>query len=91
LVKDLPGPFDFVFIDADKDWYVNYAEALIPKIEPGGCITAHNVEDRASHGGGYMSGTDEYYRYMKALPEFETRIHPGSRAGIATSYKKKLR
>lgn len=91
MVKDFPGPFDFVFIDADKDWYVNYAKALIPKIEPGGCITAHNVEDRASYGGGYMSGTDEYYRYMKALPEFETRIHPGSRAGIATSYKKKLR
>jgi hypothetical protein len=38
-----------------------------------------------------MSGTAEYYRYMKSLPEFETRIHPGSRAGIATSYKKGIR
>lgn len=24
LVKDLEGPFDFVFSDADKDWYTNY-------------------------------------------------------------------
>ena len=91
LVKDLPGPFDFVFIDADKDWYTHYAKAIVPKLEPGGCITAHNVDDRASYGEGYMSGTDEYYRYMKGLPDFETRVHPGSRAGIAMSFKKRIK
>jgi caffeoyl-CoA O-methyltransferase len=92
LVKDLPGPFDFVFIDADKDWYVNYAKALIPKIEPGGCITAHNVEERVPElRGGYMSDTDRYFQYMKGLPEFETRVHPESQAGIAISYKKRIR
>jgi len=90
LVNELPGPFDFVFIDADKDWYTNYAKALVPKLEPEGCITAHNVEEpRAAHRGGYWGGTDEYYEYMKSLPEFETSIHPQSRAGIAVSYKKK--
>lgn len=92
LVKDLPGPFDFVFIDADKDWYLNYAKALIPKIEPGGCITAHNVEERVpALRGGYISDTDRYYQYMKDLPEFETRVHPISQAGIAVSYKKRIR
>jgi len=92
LVNDLPGPFDFVFIDADKDWYINYAKALIPKIEPGGCIAAHNVEERAfPHRGGYVSDTDRYFQYMKDQPEFETRVHPGSRAGIAMSYKKRIR
>jgi caffeoyl-CoA O-methyltransferase len=92
LVNDLPGPFDFVFIDADKGWYVHYAKALIPKIEPGGCMTAHNVEERApAYRGGYVSDTDRYFQYMKGLPEFETRVHPGSRAGIATSYKKRIR
>jgi caffeoyl-CoA O-methyltransferase len=85
LVNELPGPFDFVFIDADKEWYTNYAKALIPKLEPGGCMTAHNVE-RGRIG---MRGTREYYEYMKSLPEFETSIHPQSRAGIAISYKKK--
>ena len=85
LVKELPGPFDFVFIDADKDWYTNYAKALVPKLEPGGCMTAHNVEE-----GRYaMSGTREYYEYMKSLPGFETSIHPRSQAGVAVSYKKK--
>jgi predicted O-methyltransferase YrrM len=85
LVKELPGPFDFVFIDADKDWYTNYAKALIPKLEPGGCMTAHNVEE----GRFGMRGTREYYEYMKSLPEFETSIHPKSRAGVSISYKKK--
>jgi len=36
-----------------------------------------------------LSGTDEYYQYMKNLPEFETSIHPHSRAGVAVSCKKK--
>jgi predicted O-methyltransferase YrrM len=90
LVNELPGPFDFIFIDADKDWYTNYAKALIPKLEPGGCITAHNVEEPGlAHRGGYWKGTKEYYEYMKRRPEFETRTHPKSCAGIATSYKKK--
>jgi predicted O-methyltransferase YrrM len=85
LVNELLGPFDFVFIDADKEWYTNYAKALIPKLEPGGCMTAHNVEE----GRFFMRGTREYYEYMKSLPEFETSLHPKSSAGMAISYKKK--
>jgi predicted O-methyltransferase YrrM len=85
LVSDLSGPFDFVFIDADKDWYTRYAKALVPKLEPRGCMTAHNVE-KGRFG---MRGTREYYEYMKSLPEFETSLHPRSPAGMAISYKKK--
>jgi caffeoyl-CoA O-methyltransferase len=85
LVNELPGLFDFVFIDADKDWYTHYAKALVPKLEPGGCMTAHNVEE----GRFGLRGTREYYEYMKNLPEFETSIHPRSQAGVAISYKKK--
>jgi caffeoyl-CoA O-methyltransferase len=85
LVKVLSGPFDFVFIDADKDWYTNYAKALVPKLEPGGCMTAHNVEQ----GRFGMRGTREYYEYMKSLSEFESSLHPKSPAGMAISYKKK--
>jgi predicted O-methyltransferase YrrM len=89
-VKDLRGPFDFVFLDADKDGYVHYAKSLIPKLAPGGCITAHNVaEPRSSSWGGYEEGTAEFYKYMKGLPEFSTRIHPESRYGVSVSYKKK--
>jgi len=40
LVKNLEGPFDFVFSDADKEWYKNYFIALAPKLDVGGCFTA---------------------------------------------------
>jgi caffeoyl-CoA O-methyltransferase len=32
IVPALPGPFDFVFSDADKDWYKNYFVAVWPKL-----------------------------------------------------------
>ena len=37
------GPWDFVFIDADKENYVAYYEALLPSMPPGGVIVADNV------------------------------------------------
>ncbi len=92
LVEALPGPFDFVFIDADKEWYTNYAKAVIPKLDPGGCIAAHNVsEPRAGGRWGRQRGTDQYYQYMKSLPGFESFIDPQSRGDLAVSYKRRDR
>jgi caffeoyl-CoA O-methyltransferase len=39
----LDGPFDLVFIDADKTGYVDYYEAVLPKLAPHGVILADNV------------------------------------------------
>jgi caffeoyl-CoA O-methyltransferase len=39
----IEGPIDFVFIDADKDGYVDYYEAVVPKLAPTGLIAADNT------------------------------------------------
>ena len=42
-LETLEGPFDLVFIDADKGNYVNYYEAVLPKLSERGLILADNV------------------------------------------------
>jgi len=81
LVEKLTGPFDFVFSDADKDWYKNYFLALAPKLEVGGCFTAHNGSNTG------MEGIREFIDYVTNLPNFKTTIDTTSRAGISISYK----
>jgi caffeoyl-CoA O-methyltransferase len=39
----LEGPFDLAFIDADKGGYVDYYEAILPKLSPRGVIAADNT------------------------------------------------
>jgi caffeoyl-CoA O-methyltransferase len=39
----LDGPFDFIFVDADKANYRNYYEAVLPKLADGGLIAVDNV------------------------------------------------
>ncbi len=82
LVKKLEGPFDFVFSDADKEWYKNYFVALAPKLEVGGCFTAHNVSWRSDR------DIKEFLDYVLSLPNFKTRIDTSSQQGISISYKK---
>ena len=81
LVEKLKGPFDFVFSGADKDWYKNYSRALAPKLEVGGCFTAHNARSTGA------AGIREFIDYVTDLPNFNTTIDTTSRAGISISYK----
>ena len=81
LVPQLGGPFDFVFSDADKRWYTNYLKALLPKLEVGGCFTAHNVSSQR------MRGIKEFLNYLSRVPNLDTTIQRSSPAGLSISYK----
>jgi caffeoyl-CoA O-methyltransferase len=81
LVKEVEGPFDFVFSDADKGWYLQYFKDVDPKLVVGGCFTAHNV---LRSGGG---GAAEFLEYVKKLPNYSTTVETGSGEGISVSCK----
>ena len=84
LVPALPGPFDFVFSDADKDWYRNYFEAVLPKLTVGGCYATHNVGGRR----GGMGGSADYLAFLQSLPNVETTVDTRG-GGMAISYKRR--
>ncbi len=90
IVPALQGSFDFVFCDADKDWYVNYAKAALPMLSKGGCFAAHNVMEGS---GGWRRGWGgegrDYLEYVRSITSLETKVLdlPGSN-GLAVSYKK---
>lgn len=92
LVKELKGPFDFVFSDADKDWYKNYFIDLDSKLKAGGCFTTHNISDRSSGNGGRGGfggdgGSGSYFKYVKSLKSYETTLNTDG-GGMLISYKK---
>jgi caffeoyl-CoA O-methyltransferase len=83
IVPALPGPFDFVFCDADKDWYSNYFKAILPKLSNGGCFAAHNVSDRSRWSGG---SNPDFVNLVRSLPYMETSFITGG-SGISISFK----
>lgn len=90
LVEELEGPFDFIFSDADKDWYTNYFKALAPKLSVGGCYVTHNVSAGGfgmGRFGGRGGASGDYYSYVTSLPNFESTVN-NSGAGVLISYKR---
>lgn len=86
IVPGAQGRYDFVFSDADKDWYIRYFDAMYPKLTQNACFTAHNVEERRF---GFTRGwVRDYLKHVRSVPDMETSIHPDSRAGVAITCKK---
>jgi predicted O-methyltransferase YrrM len=80
LVKLLPGPWDLVFQDADKEWYLQYFRDLEAKMAPGGCYTAHNVARP------YARQVIEFLDYARRRPGVSFRFAEGaSSEGISIS------
>jgi caffeoyl-CoA O-methyltransferase len=62
-IAALDGPYDFVFIDADKEGYTGYYEAVVPKLSPRGVIAVDNT----LYGGDVADPIDDGDRAMAAF------------------------
>jgi predicted O-methyltransferase YrrM len=78
-VTRIKEPIDIIFIDADKEGYLDYLEKLLPLVRGGGLILSHNMN---------MLGQD----YIKAItedPNLET-VFAGQGDNLGITLKKRL-
>jgi predicted O-methyltransferase YrrM len=69
-IPALPGPFDFMFIDAAKEEYLDYLLAAEPKLAKNAVVVADNIGrhkeavrayvDHVRNGGGYTSELHDF-------------------------------
>jgi caffeoyl-CoA O-methyltransferase len=85
IVPTLEGPFDFVFLDADKDGQMNYFKELYPaKLAPGGIIAVHN----AIHS---RSAMRDYLDMISQHPDFDSvMLSVTMDDGFSVSYRKRV-
>ncbi len=80
-IKQHAEPVDIVFLDADKEGYLDYLEKILPIVRPGGLIIAHNMRRPAPDP-----------RYLEAIttnPNLETSFLLMEGAGVGVTLKKR--
>jgi predicted O-methyltransferase YrrM len=80
-VKQHAEPIDILFLDADKEGYIDYLEKLSKVIRPGGLVIAHNMNTRQAD-----------QRFVEAItknPELETLILLKEGTGVGVTLKKR--
>jgi len=80
-VTQLDQPIDILFLDADKDGYVDYLNKLLPRLRPGGLIVAHNMRR--------PSPDPRYIEAVTANPALETRFLLMDGSGVGVTLKKR--
>jgi len=81
-VTKLNEPIDILFLDADKEGYIDYLNKLLPLIRPGGLILAHNTSSSA----GAMR---DYLEAITTSPDLETLFWHKDAAGVGVTLKKR--
>jgi len=81
-VTKLKEPIDILFLDADKEGYIDYLNKLLPLVRPGGLILAHNTSSSA----GAMR---DYLHAITTNPDLETLFWHKDAAGVGVTLKKR--
>jgi predicted O-methyltransferase YrrM len=76
---EIPGPIDFLFIDATKTEYTSYLEAALPALAVGALVVADNIVSHAEE-------TRPYLEYLSANPAFHNLLLPVGRGLALTVY-----
>jgi len=79
-VKKITEPIDILFLDADKEGYVDYLNKLLPLVRNGGLILAHNTNMRGA--------MQDYRKAADTNPALETIYIHKDGAGMSISLKK---
>jgi caffeoyl-CoA O-methyltransferase len=84
VVPQLSGPFDFVFLDADKEGQVDYFRKLYPgKLAPGGILVAHNAIRQAR-------SMRDYLDLVQRHPDFDSvTVSATMDDGFCVSYRRR--
>lgn len=80
-VAEFKGEIDLVFLDADKEGYLDYFNKLLPSVKPGGVIVAHNMTPRMADP-----------RFLQAIttnPDLETVFVNKETSGVGITLKKR--
>lgn len=80
-VTKLRAPIDLLFLDADKEGYLDYLNKLLPLVRPGGVIVAHNMSSPAPD--------PRYLRAITTNPNLETVFLNMQSAGVGVTLKKR--
>ncbi|MBN1765305.1 MAG: O-methyltransferase [Sedimentisphaerales bacterium] len=80
-ILKLEGPIDILFLDADKDGYLDYLNKLLPKVRPGGLILSHNTSMR-----GQMA---DFINAITTNPALETVFIHQDAQGLGITLKKR--
>ena len=75
VIPNLDEQFDLVFIDADKEQYIEYYEAALPKVRTGGFIIADNV----LWGGKVLDKLTKTDKETKGIQDFNEKVNNDSR------------
>jgi len=78
MIQTLDGPWDFVFIDAAKEQYLNYLQAVEPFLAPGAVIVADNVK-------AFARDIRPYLDYVRTSPDYRSSYHDFGRDGMEVS------
>ena len=70
VLLSLPDGIELVFIDADKKNYLNYLEAILPKMRPGGIILSDNV----LWSGKVVEAVKDNDKHTQILMEYNQRL-----------------